>query len=539
MTQNHPTTSNQTAPISFRLFAILMLAALGVVAILAVISYTSSGRLVALVPYFLIAILVLLLGSFLGAFLYRQKLPRMFPVVLLAIWAVIALIGGVGGAFAYQNVLPPRYQNELITQIPMLRSLLPATPAGGIIPTVQLENGELSAEDLLGIPLDLPTQAPTAEATGEFTLEASMATPEPKNNRLASYGSHYTNRSQDADSTPEVTPSPIPTAVNLISAPAFERPSNARIFGFTHIQQTWNNCGPANITMALTRYGWRESQDYAASFLKPDAEDKNVTPQEMVAFVNEMTGVRAVTRIGGDIEIIKQLIAQEFPVLIETAYYPEGSDFLGHYHTVVGYDDTQGVFYVYDSYLGTGEGGAGLAVPYTRFNEDWMAFNRVFIVIYEQERENIVTQILGELVTPEGAAHRALAVATQEAINNPRNPYAWFNRGTALVRLGDYEQAAQAYDRARALSTPFRMLWYQFGPFEAYFNIGRYSDVESLVNSNLTTGAAYVEETYYWQGRVKEVNGDIAGARESYQRALSHNNRYTDAQNALNNLGNN
>jgi tetratricopeptide (TPR) repeat protein len=288
--------------------------------------------------------------------------------------------------------------------------------------------------------------------------------------------------------------------------------------------------------MALTRYGWQEPQTVAAAYLKPDTEDKNVTPQEMVGFVNEMTGVRAVTRIGGDMEIIKQLIAQEFPVLIETAYYPEGSDFLGHYHTVVGYDDTQGVFYVYDSYLGTGQGGAGLAVPYNRFDQDWAAFNRVFIVIYEQNLESVVTQVLGELATVEGAARRALAIADQEALTNPRNPFAWFNRGTSLVRLGEYEEAARAYDRARALGTPFRMLWYQFGPFEAYFNVGRYDDVEALVNSNLTTGAEYVEETYYWQGQVMLARGNEPGAASAFQRALTHNERYQEARDALSRL---
>jgi hypothetical protein len=77
------------------------------------------------------------------------------------------------------------------------------------------------------------------------------------------------------------------------------------------------------------------------------------------------------------------------------------------------------------------------------------------------------------------------------------------------------------------------MTWYQFGPFEAYYNVGRYDDVVALVNVNLTNGAEYVEETYFWQGRVLEAQGDVAGARTAFNRALQHNYRYEAARSAL------
>ena len=37
--------------------------------------------------------------------------------------------------------------------------------------------------------------------------------------------------------------------------------------------------------------------------------------------------------------------------------------------------------------------------------------------------------------------------------------------------------AASAFDEARRIGLPYRMLWYQFGPFEAYLRVGRYQDV--------------------------------------------------------------
>ncbi len=311
---------------------------------------------------------------------------------------------------------------------------------------------------------------------------------------------------------------------------------SARLYGFTQIQQTWNNCGPANITMALSYYGWKQEQTFAANWLKPDPEDKNVSPGEMVAFVNENSGVRAITRIGGDVELIKNLLANNFPVIIETGYAPEGYDWIGHYRTVVAYDDVVGQFYVYDSYLGFGQNNEGLTENYTVFDRNWQAFNRVFIVLYDKPREVLLTTLLGERVDVSKSAENTLVVAQQAARVDPINVYAWFNMGTALTKLKRYDEAAVAYDRALQLGLHFRMLWYQFGPFEAYFNARRYNDVLALVNNNLTNGGQYVEETYYWQGRVFEAQGELTKAIASYKLALTHNPHFSAAQLRLDQL---
>ena len=82
------------------------------------------------------------------------------------------------------------------------------------------------------------------------------------------------------------------STVNVVnSSPA--APPSAHLYGFTVVKQGWNECGPANITMALSYYGWKENLDYAANYLKPDREDKNVNPWELVSFVNEKSRVRA------------------------------------------------------------------------------------------------------------------------------------------------------------------------------------------------------------------------------------------------------
>ena len=109
--------------------------------------------------------------------------------------------------------------------------------------------------------------------------------------------------------------------------------------------------------------------------------------------------------------------------------------------------------------------------------------------------------------------------------------YAWFNMGTSYVALKDYENAALAYDRAFQLQLPWRMLWYQFGPYEAYYNVGRYNDVLALAKSNLGT-TTYVEETYYYEGLAFAAEGDRTKALSNFDQALGLNKNFFPAQEA-------
>ncbi|MBN1964948.1 MAG: tetratricopeptide repeat protein, partial [Anaerolineae bacterium] len=297
--------------------------------------------------------------------------------------------------------------------------------------------------------------------------------------------------------------------------------------------QTWNNCGPATLTMALSYYGWTQDQSVAASYLKPDSEDKNVSPGQMVRFVNENTGVHALVRMGGDLDMVRRLVAGGFPVLVETGYMPEGYDWMGHYRLVVAYDDSLQQIYVYDSFLGHGNF-QGLPVSYDLFNSRWQDFNRLYIVLYNDASEMDLRAILGDQIDLAVNAQHALDVARQEATADPSNPFAWFNMGTSYLALGMYDEAAQAYDQARNAGNglPWRMLWYQFGPFEAYFNVGRYDDVLALVQANLGT-TPYVEETYYWTGMVYMARGQYGPARTQLTLALQHNRNFLPAQEAL------
>jgi len=305
-----------------------------------------------------------------------------------------------------------------------------------------------------------------------------------------------------------------------------------------HEAQTWNNCGPATLTNALKFFGYRDNQARAANWLKPNYEDKNVSPWQMAEFVNNHVpelDVYAKVRHGGTLQLLKALLAADFPVIVEVGYDPEPErlGWMGHYLLVKGYDDAQGVFITSDSYLGDNK-----AYTYEHVARFWKHFNYVYIVLYTGEREADVKAILGDNADEQINVLNALSIARAEASANNADAFAWFNMGTNFTLLGMYTEAAIAYDEARKWGLPFRMLWYQFGPFEAYYQVGRYDDMIALAQQNLNDGGGqYVEETYYYGALARMGRGETARALDNLNAALQFNPNFTPAKEARARLG--
>ncbi len=322
--------------------------------------------------------------------------------------------------------------------------------------------------------------------------------------------------------SPTMPPSPTPLPENVqLPSPGYEK-------------QDINNCGPASLAMYLRYYGWEGTQEDIASLLKPFREDRNVNVEELAYYVRTRAGwLNVQYRVGGDLDLLKEFLAAGIPVMIEETFYFDepfwANDDLwaAHYQLLTGYDDAANQFIGQDSFHGP-----DLDIPYETLDEYWQAFNRVYILIYLPHQEELVKQILGEQWDADVNREHALQVAQEESRADPENAFAWFNLGTNLMYFERYIEATDAYDNARELGLPQRMLRYQFGPFIAYFHTGQMDDLVALTEYALQI-TPNAEEAWLWHGWAMYRQGDKLQAEADFRRALEENPNYLDAQYGL------
>lgn len=378
---------------------------------------------------------------------------------------------------------------------------------------------DLAATYLRGI-IYPANQAPAPRVvTPPPTAKASSALPTPV--------LHSTSPTRAAPTTaPTATPTlpPLPPKTSL-PAPAYEK-------------QDINNCGPATLAMYLHFYGWDGDQFAIDTVVKPLRDDRNVNVEELAYFTHTHAGwLNLEYRVGGTVDRLKRILAAGIPVMIEEAfpldesYWPNDDRWAGHYLLLTGYDEERQAFISQDSYYG-----ADRPAPYTELDQRWKAYNRVYILVYRPEQEGTVKDLLGADWDPDANRQAALEAAQAETKANPKDAFSWFNVGTNLVYFERYTEAAQAYDTARDLGLPQRMLRYQFGPFIAYFHSGRTQDLLDLVKYALQR-TPNSEEALLWYGWTLYREGNTNGAVEQFRKALKANPTYQDAQYALNYLG--
>jgi tetratricopeptide (TPR) repeat protein len=294
--------------------------------------------------------------------------------------------------------------------------------------------------------------------------------------------------------------------------------------------------------MALSYFGDQVTQQQTAAVLKPDPEDRNVSPNEMARYVEEQTPHHALFRANGNQETVKRLLANNIPVIVEIGIEPPGEfrwlGWYGHYLLLVAYDEEKQQFWAYDSWFGTSEEPLqnahpdGRVLTYEGLEQYWAHFNRNYIALYDEEQAPLISELIGEEIDDGVMWADALARSQADLESDPSNAFYWFNLGTNFTATLQYENAAAAFDQARAIGLPWRMLWYQFGPYEAYYNVGRYEDVVLLADTTLDD-RPYFEESYYYKGLALDAMGDHDAARESLERATRFNPNFEPAQRAL------
>ncbi len=428
---------------------------------------------------------------------------------------VMAIPGRYRVALAERSPVISQVTEDLINQIAPVATALPAPKIESSRPQITIPIVSSST------PEPIEATATTISESEDDNEDEVIVTPQPEETLIP-------------------TATPVPTVVNT-PTPV---PDQVLLTGIPRIQQSFNNCGPANLTQVLNWYGDETTQAQAASYLKPNAEDRNVSPWQLSDYVNNFTELRSTVHSGGNMEMLKRFVAAGFPVVIEKGYEPNTSNssgWFGHYLTVFGYDEQERIFHSMDSYLKVDET-IGRLDSYEDIERYWQHFNYNFYVVYEPDRESEVFEILGqEMLQPLTMWEESAKRAQEEVEENPDNAFAWFNLGTSLTRLGEltgatefYENGAAAFDQARSIGLPPRMLWYEFRPYLAYMKVGRFDDMIEISDTILATqGGQNVEETFLYRGHALLFQGDVAGAVAAYERALELNENFYPAEIAL------
>lgn len=316
---------------------------------------------------------------------------------------------------------------------------------------------------------------------------------------------------------------------------------SVRLEGIRHEYQRLNNCGPATLAMSLSFWGSRLTQYQTAPALKPNRADKNVSPSEMAAYARAQ-GFGVHQGLAGDLALLKRLLAAGYPVIAQTWFVSDQGG-MGHYRLLTGYEESGAYFRAFDSY-----NGPDIRLGYGELDRLWQVYNRTYLVVYPASRQAAVAGLLGQRLAPGFESQRALGVARQEVQRQPADGFAWFNLGSSLLEAGDAAGAAAAFDRARSAPVnrsfdpdrppgaggnwPWRTLWYQFGPYAAYYGTGRYAEVVSLTSQTLGKAPDH-EESYYWRARARMALGQTEAARADLRAALRHRPGFAEARSLL------
>ena len=408
------------------------------------------------------------------------------------------VILGVVGIMVWQMLpgLIGRLPNRVHQHLPHEVRALVSTPLPTALPAPEFV---VQTTAVIRIPTLIPTETATAAPTqspGQTVVPSATVAP---------------------------TATPLPTSTPL--------PATAFIDGLKIDAQGFNNCGPTNLSIVLAHHGYAADQDTIAEVVRPAYEDKNVSPTEMVAYVNEQTSLSAILLWGGDLTLLKQLLAAGFPVIVEEGLLPsEWEGWMGHYLTLYGYDDSTQTFMSMDTYLGPWDS-SGLPTAYNVFSEDWLHFNNALLIVYPPERETELWAIVGEERLDPITMWQHAAEEAQTAVSHqPENAFTWFNLGSSLTHLGEltgeqayYEGAVAPFDQARTIGLPWRMLWYQFEPYIAYLENGRYDDVLTLSNATIHSGGKFMEESYLYRGLAYRALGHEGQALADFAHVIEIN----------------
>jgi hypothetical protein len=287
-----------------------------------------------------------------------------------------------------------------------------------------------------------------------------------------------------------------------------------------HIFQSFNNCGPASFSMALSYYGINVSQKTLGDELRPyqvaggDNDDKSVTLEEIADKAKDYK-LTAYHRPSGDIEKIKMFITYDMPILTRT--WLKTNDDIGHYRVIKGYDDERKIIVQDDSLQGK-----NLEYTYDEFFEIWKKYNYEYVVLVPEDKVSKAEAILGVDLDEKAAWQKSIELSKAELKKNPNDIYAGFNLSVALYKTKDYKDSIEAFEKVED-KIASRTLWYQIEPILAYYQLGDYDRVFEISDQILNNHNRAYSELYILRGKIYEKQNKITQAKSEFDKARLYN----------------
>jgi len=329
---------------------------------------------------------------------------------------------------------------------------------------------------------------------------------------------------------PSKVPAPQPTTLKT-------PPASYQLRQATHTYQTFNNCGPATLSMFLSYFDINVDQKTLGDQMRPyqhpqgDNDDKTIFPAEFTdwaAAYGEDIGLNVIYRPNGSIELLKYFLSNDIPVVAKT--WLNLKEDIGHFIIVRGYDDDKQVVIVDDSYYGPNR-----KYSYYDFLSLWQSFNFGYIVAYENSQADVVQEILGAEMDKAVAWQNAVTRAHKEHELVPDNIYPLYNLAVGYYHVDNYEDSVKYFEQVES-RLPRRMLWYQIEPIKSYVELGDYGRVFELIKNILENGNKAFSELYFIRGQIYLERGETNKAKQEFEQAVYYNSSYENARKALEQL---
>ncbi|MBN1933624.1 MAG: tetratricopeptide repeat protein [Anaerolineae bacterium] len=321
--------------------------------------------------------------------------------------------------------------------------------------------------------------------------------------------------------TPTLTPTSTPTLAITPPAPA------VLLEPVDYQAERTDYCSLAPLGIALTYWGTPESHDQIEEVLCPGKSDTFVSTDELADYAASRR-LKIFVGVNGDQELLHSLLSNGFPVIVTRwSASATGASEAGRYEFVRGYDQVTETLTIHDFAIGP-----DVDVPAAEFDASWRVFNRQYVVIYPAEQETDLNLVLAQVLDSAKMWEAVLARAEAEIAQDEADPFAWLNKGDALLSLDRVTEAQEAFARAREIGLPVRLYRFRYDVFDGLLAVQDYQGLVTLTQTVIADGAA-VEEIHLYRAQAYEGLGDNAKARAEYNRALELHPDWTPAVTGL------